>query len=211
VESEGLSNDVGFQVTGPFTFDTSGSTSPTPSVTYDVVSGPIVLTAGSYETSTNLNVDISDSANSETSTATGYLLDYQVLTQLCTDANCATPVMNSGSSGGQTGFPATGYPQPGGPNPFCPLSTCTNISSGDNTGFLYGGPFNLAAGTYYLQQTFTAAVTGVNSGDVITLTMPNTSGVGTAAPEPGYWGAISAGLFALVFARRRYTMKVVRN
>jgi hypothetical protein len=193
VVAQGLTDDIGFSVTGPFTFDTSDSSalSPTPSVTYSVVEA-INLNSRNYETSTHLVADISDSQGSA---ATGYLLDLQVVTQLFSDAGLTELVDGSFSSAGQTGFPGTGFGN-SGTDPFCPLASCAQIGSGSTSGL-----FAVTAGTYYLEQTFTAAVTGVGQGDTITIDLPNTSGVGT--PEPAFWGVLSVGLIALVFARRR--------
>lgn len=184
-QSQGLLSDVGFSVSGPFTF-ASGLT--TASIHY-TFSESIHLFAGVYETSTHLSADIFDSL---APIATGYLQDFQVTTQLFSDEALQIVVANSYSAGGQTGFPSD----------FCMLSNCIGISSGSTSSLFFGGPFTVTEGTYYLQQTMIATITGEDPNDVVSIHIPNTSGVGTPTPEPGFFGLMALGLGGLAFVRR---------
>jgi hypothetical protein len=179
-----LLNDIGFTVSGPFVFDTSSNTSP--SVNY-ATSESIYLNPGAYEASAYLSAAISDTPAS--GPGSGYVEDFEVTTYVYD-----LQVLVASAFAGQTGFDPS----------FCALPGCTSISSGDTS-----STFTVVTGgTYSIQQLFVATLSGVGQGDVITITLPNSSGVGSpaAAPEPGTWGLLAVGMVALPFARR-YAMK----
>ncbi len=190
-QSQGLVNDIGFTVTGPFVFDTSSDTSP--SVNYDIVE-QIYLAAGDYETSAYLSAQISDAPSGVPPAGLDYVQDFQMITSLYSDDDLTHLV--SQASAGQLNFPVA----------ICPLPGCVGIGSGGTSSL-----FTVAVGgTYYLDQSFIATVSGVGLNDRITVTLPNTSGVGSpAVPEPGTWILLAAGMLALLFARR-YAMQATR-
>jgi hypothetical protein len=203
-QSQGLANDVGFAVAGPFTFDTSANTSP--SITYSVFE-PITLTPGSYEVSTYMSASISDTPESSP-TGLDYVKDFQVISNLYTnDSEGVLSGLVASSSAGQLNYPSTGYGT-GSAFAFCQLPGCIGLSSGNPPG---EGTFTVATtAQYYLQQTFIATVSGVGLNDVITVDLPDTSGVGSdQAPEPGSYGLLAVGMAMLLFARRR-AAKVAR-
>lgn len=184
-ESQSLVGDQGFRITGSFTFDTSSTTDPT--VSYTVFQA-MLLPAGTFETSSFMKAGITDTSDP----APGYVKDFTMTTELFSAINETSltgPIQASFSNGGQTGFSST----------FCPLADCGGLSSGGSS-----GPFTVAAGEYFLQQTFTMSVSGVNLGDSITIDLPVTSGVGSATPEPGYCAVLAFGIVGLLVARRRF-------
>jgi hypothetical protein len=186
-----LANDIGFAVTGPFVFDTSDSTSP--SVDYNYYE-PINLAPGDYETSALMVATISDAPSGNAPAGLDYVQDFQMITSLYSDNDLTDLV--SQAYAGQLGFSPS----------FCPLPGCTNLRSGSTS-----SPFTVAvAGTYYLDQSFIATVSGVGLNDAITATLPNASGVGSSPiPESGTWGLLAGGMAALLFARR-YATKATR-
>jgi len=198
-----LVNDFGFAVTGSFVFDTSSSTSP--SVTYDTFES-IYLAPGEYETSAFLSASFSDTPAGDPTA--GYVQDFQMITSLYSDLDFTDANLVSQAYAGQLGFPSTGYGA-GGAYPFCPLPGCGGLGSGSNSSLFTV----VVGGTYYLDQSFIATLNGVGLNDLITVDLPNTSGVGSApattTPEPGTWGLLAGGMVALLFARR-YAMKATR-
>jgi hypothetical protein len=193
-QSQGLVNDIGFQVTGSFTFDTSNPDNLSPSVNYTLFES-ITLAAGNYEASSYMNAQISDTPTG--GSPGGYVQDFQVTTNVYAfDDEGVLSDLVASSTAGQLAYPSD----------FCQLPGCIGLSSGNPAG---EGTFYTSGGTYYLQQNFVATVAGVGQNDLITITLPDTSGIGEEVPEPGSRGLLAMGMVALLFARR-YAVKVTR-
>lgn len=174
------SNSAGFTVGGDFSVKASGTDDIVITITTDYAL--TFIEPGLYATSSSIDGVFSSSIFD----STAYVYGYDNVVSLLDSSS--TPVGGSYAFAGGQGFPSDFAPFAGG--------AVNHLTSAGHSGPFFAGGFS-----YTLHAVSTIDIKGVQNGEIISIDLPNGSGLGTAVPEPSSFallglGALAAGLTA---------------